>query len=240
MKLVIVVPFPERVGGAENVLYTLLEHLDRRLIDVVLVFLGSGDLEQDVAALGWPTHVLPTARLRHGAKLGPTVRRLRQIFKVEQPELILNWGTKAQVLGWPAALLSGYGDRLGWCQLAVPTRRLDSTKLATLLPTQAVICSSEIAARAQETSWPRRATIVIHPGIDPARSVPADELDALRASLGIPRELTVVGTVGRLQRLKRQDELIRSFSRLHAKGHEIYGLIVGGDAYNLDPGYEGS
>lgn len=233
-------PFPERVGGAENKLYTFMKHLDRKRIEVVLAFLGSGDLEQDVRALGLPTYVLPTARLRRGGKLVPTVRRLRRIFKAEQPELILNWGTKAQVLGWPAASLAGFGDRVVWTQLAVPTKRFDATRLATLLPARAVMASSHVSARAQEASWPRRSTFVVHPGIDPPRSVTAGERDALRSSLGIPGDRLVVGTVGRLQGLKRQDLLVRALATLRERGHEIHGLLVGGNAYNLDPGYERS
>jgi glycosyltransferase involved in cell wall biosynthesis len=236
----IVMPFPERVGGAEKQLYTLLRNLDRGRIEVAIAFLGIGDLEPDVRALGFPTYVLPGARLRRGGKLISTIRRLRRIFNAEQPELILNWGTKAQVLGWPAASLAGFGDRVVWTQLAVPTRRLDATLLATLLPARAVIASSHVAARAQQDSRPRRRTFVVHPGIDPPRPAAASELDTLRASLGIPADRLVVGTVGRLQELKRQDLLIRALSTLRGNGHDVHGLLVGGNAYNLDPGYERS
>ena len=48
----------------------------------------------------------------------------------------------------------------------------------------------------------------------------------------------VAGTVGRLQPLTGQDRLLRVVARLRSQGWPVHGLVVGGEAYHLSPGYE--
>jgi glycosyltransferase involved in cell wall biosynthesis len=43
--------------------------------------------------------------------------------------------------------------------------------------------------------------------------------------------------VGRLERGKGQDRFIRLLSELRSRGHDVHGLVVGGDAYGLSPDY---
>ncbi len=50
---------------------------------------------------------------------------------------------------------------------------------------------------------------VIHNGIDFANYVTPHNIDTIRDSLGIPQHAPVVGTIGRLTEIKRQDVLLR-------------------------------
>jgi glycosyltransferase involved in cell wall biosynthesis len=236
LKLVIVSRFSERIGGAENRLYRFLEHVDSARLEVVVVFLGHGGLERDVNELGFPTYAVPAVRLRQIGKSLRTVWKLRRIMKWERPDLILNWGSKAQILTSPAASLSGYGGRVAWWQLDIPPGSLEM-RLATLLPADVIACSSRLVAEAQGRQRPRRRTFVVHPGIDPPREVPDSEREAIRSSLSLPLGLPVVGTVARLQTRKRQDLLIKAIANLRDRGREAYGLIVGGDSGGWDPEY---
>jgi glycosyltransferase involved in cell wall biosynthesis len=70
----------------------------------------------------------------------------------------------------------------------------------------------------------------------PARSSVGDLL-ALKQGLGIPQGRSVVGSVGRLQPGKGQERFIRAIAALQQRGRDIHGLIVGGNAHNLSPGY---
>lgn len=236
MKLLIVAPLPERLGGATNHLYGFLQHLDSARIDAAIAFIGPGSFEREVAELGFRTHIVPAARVRQVGKTFRAIRGLTRILRSEQPDLILGWGLKGQILAAPAALLVRPHGSLAWLQTDLPTRRLDY-KLATLLPGKAVVCVSQYVARAQARQWPRRPTIVVYPGIESPTQVPADELEALRASLAIPAGRTVIGTVGRLEPRKRQDLLIRALADLRQRGRDVHGLVVGGDAWNGDPTY---
>src|SRR4029079_19799534 len=49
----------------------------------------------------------------------------------------------------------------------------------------------------------------------------------VRASLGIPEAATILGTVGRLAEVKRQDLLIRAVSKLQATIPDLHLLLVG-------------
>jgi sugar transferase (PEP-CTERM/EpsH1 system associated) len=64
-------------------------------------------------------------------------------------------------------------------------------------------------------------------GIDTVRFGAPVAAAAIRAELGIPSQAHVVGTIGRLAEIKRQDLLIRAFAVLKAELPEAHLLIVG-------------
>ncbi|MGH7393972.1 MAG: glycosyltransferase, partial [Candidatus Rokuibacteriota bacterium] len=74
---------------------------------------------------------------------------------------------------------------------------------------------------------PQAKVTVICNGVDTDRFAPADPGE-MRAALGLPREGTLVGTVGRLDPVKDQAGLIRAFAGL-AREHADVRLIVAGD-----------
>jgi glycosyltransferase involved in cell wall biosynthesis len=68
---------------------------------------------------------------------------------------------------------------------------------------------------------------VIHNGIDtPSFRAPTDPLETRRV-LGIPERAPVVGTVGRLTEVKRQDLLLRAFGRVRAQVADAHLLLLG-------------
>jgi len=94
---------------------------------------------------------------------------------------------------------------------------------------QRFFCVSEdIAAEVRATRIvPARKLCVVPNGIDTRRFGSVEGAEATRASLGIPSEAPVVGTVGRLNEIKRQDILLEAFSRVHAKVPDAHLLVVG-------------
>jgi glycosyltransferase involved in cell wall biosynthesis len=125
-------------------------------------------------------------------------------------------------------------DRLVWWQHGVPERHWMDL-LATALPACAVGCSSSTAARAQRGLWPHRPAFVVHPGVEPPHGVARS-----RESLGIPGDRSVIGIVGRLQPWKGQHRLLAALATLRDRGHDVHGLVVGGDAHGLSPEYAAS
>lgn len=225
------------MGGAENMLWTFLRHLDRNRISPLVVFFQPGRFQAEVSALGIPTVVVPTGRLRHLGKLAKAIWTLSRLLRRNRPDLLLNWSAKCQLYGAAAALLAGRADRVVWWQHNVSKGHwLD--RLATVFPTRAVGCSSQSAAEAQKEFRPRRRIFVVNPGIEPPQPLTNGELDALRSRLGIAPNRSIVGTVGRLQPDRGQHRMLRVLASLRKGGHDIHGLVVGGNAYNLSPGYE--
>src|SRR4029453_15609914 len=81
------------------------------------------------------------------------------------------------------------------------------------------------------------STFVVHPGIDAPAATSPGELDELREQIGLPPGRGVVATVGRRRPGKGPDRLLQAIAQLRAKGLDLHGLIVGGDAYELSPEY---
>jgi glycosyltransferase involved in cell wall biosynthesis len=203
------------------------------------VFFEPGPWPEELRAAGLRVEVIDAGRLRQAHRWLATVRRLARLFRERDPDVILNWSAKTQLYGSPAAVLAGMADRVVWWQQAIPARTwLDVT--ATLLPAAAVGCYSETSKRAQERLFPVRRTFTVAAGSPVPEPAPEAELGRAAAALELPREVPIVGLVGRLQPWKGQDQLLRAQRILLDRGRRIHTLIVGGDSYGLSPEYAAS
>jgi glycosyltransferase involved in cell wall biosynthesis len=216
-------------------LATFLRHVNTERIQPMVIFFQRGPFEREVAALGIETLVIPTGRLRQVWDGFRVARELGTIMRRTKPDLLMNWSAKTHLYGASGAFLAGMADRVIWWQQGIPDRHwLD--RLATLLPARAIGCYSGAAAEAQARLRPRRSTFIVHPGVDPVH-VTANA-SQLRQQLMIPKQRLVLGIVGRLQPWKGQHRFICALDELRKRGHDVHGLIVGGDAWNLSPDYE--
>jgi glycosyltransferase involved in cell wall biosynthesis len=215
VKLLVTVPWAKRAGGAENLLWTFLRNVDRSRIEPMVVFFEYGSFEREVDALGIRTEVIPAGRLRELGRTTRVVQVLRDVLRTEEPDLVINWSAKTQLYGASAAAAARAADRVVWWQHGIPNGHwLD--RLATALPARAIGCCSRQSSEAQARLRPRRPSFVVYPGIETPATTPGGA--QLRAQLGLPVDRPVVGIV-------------------RAAGHAVHGLIVGGDAFHLSPGY---
>ena len=233
MRLLITVPWGQRLGGAETMLQGLLEQPGEHEHELELVFFEDGPWPQELREAGFRVEVLHAGRLRQAHRWAASVLRLARLFRARRPDVILNWSAKTQLYGSPAAILAGMAARVVWWQHAFPKRSwLDGS--ATLLPAAAIGCTSHAAAGAQARLFPARRTFVV------AAGSPVPPSDRTPASLELPSEVPIVGLVGRLQPWKGQDQLLRAQAILRERGHPVHTVIVGGDAYGLSPEYAAS
>jgi glycosyltransferase involved in cell wall biosynthesis len=232
LRVLVSVPWRERLGGAETMLWSVLKHTDPARVRYEVAFLEPGPFEEEVRELGIQTFRVPTGRLRAPHTGAQAIRRLSQIIHRADPDVVLNWQVKAQLYGAPAAVAAGRADRVVWWQHGVP-RKHWMDRLGTALPARAVGCSSWASAAAQAATRPRRPTFVVHPGVESDLVAPID-----RSALGIPPERAVVGIVGRLQPGKGQHRLLHALRLLHDAGCDVHGLLVGGIAHGFSAGYE--
>jgi glycosyltransferase involved in cell wall biosynthesis len=237
LKIVITTPWGQRLGGAENFLLTFLRHVDLREVRPTVVFFSPGPFEREVAALGIETVVIPSGRLRQVVLVIQTVHALASVLRTASPDLLVSWSPKMHLYGAAAALVAGMSERVTWWQHGVPNGHwLDS--LATFLPARLVWCCSRAASQAQDAHWPHRPSVVVYPASDRPADMMATDTAVLRNNLGIPDGRLVVGIVGRLQPWKGQDVFLRALAAISARGYDVHGLVVGGNAYNRSPGYE--
>ena len=235
IRVVITIPLGSRLGGAENILWTFLRHVDRGRVEPVVLFLDEGPFVEEVAGLGIETVLMRAGRLRDVRRFATTTRRLAYFLRERDPDLVLNWMAKSQVYGALAAVAAGMSARVVWWQQGIFEGHWVD-RLATLLPSRAVGCYSRAAAVAQSGVWPRRPTFVVFPGIDAPRERGSG--DHLRPRLPIAADVPVVGIVGRLQPWKGQHRVLGAVAELKRRGHRVHGLVVGGNAHNLSPEYE--
>ncbi len=231
--MLVTVPWPERLGGAEAMLQTVLDGAGESGHEIDLVFLEDGSWPRELSRAGLRVEVIPAGRLRQLHRWAWTVWRLARIIRRRRPDLILNWSSKTQLYGAPAAVLAGMRGRVVWWQHSI-AQRMWLEQLANRLPAAAIACYSLAAARAQAAMRPPRRTIVI-----PAGS-PRPDPRMEPAPLTLPDGVAVIGIVGRLQPWKGQDRLIEALGLLRARGRQAHLLIVGGDSYGLSPEYADS
>jgi glycosyltransferase involved in cell wall biosynthesis len=236
MRLLVASPWAERIGGAENILYSFLRRVDRERIEPLAVFLAAGGFEADVAALGVQTAIVPTTRLRRGGSAPSAIRRLHGIIRSERPDVVLSWGPKPHVYLGPACMLAGIRRRCVWRATELPQAAVH--RLALALPAATIVCASHFVARAHRSAWPRRHVVVSEPGLVEPPRAPADEIAALRDRLAIPASAAVVGAVGRLVPVKKLDRVLRITAALRAEGIDAHALLVGGDVHGFAPEYE--
>jgi glycosyltransferase involved in cell wall biosynthesis len=233
MRILITVPWTQRSGGAEAMLHTVLEGADASGHELELVFFDEGPWPAELRAAGLRVEIIEAGRVRELHRVLATVIRLARLLRARKPDVILNWATKTQLYGSPAAALVGMTDRVVWWQHAIASRHwLDVS--ANLLPARAVACYSSAAARAQARLWPHRHTIVIPAGAAPLSAT------SVSKPLELPGDVPVIGIVGRLQAWKGQDRLLRAQAILRDRGHRVHLVIVGGDSYGLSPEYAAS
>jgi glycosyltransferase involved in cell wall biosynthesis len=233
MRILITVPWWERLGGAEAMLHTVLSGDTAREHEIELVFFHDGPWPAELRAAGFRVDVVDAGRVRQLHRLGGTVLALARLFRERRPDVILNWAAKTQLYGSPAAVLVGMSDRVVWWQHSIAGRHwLDLA--ANALPARTIACYSTAAASAQMRLWPRRRTVVIPAGANPVTgSADAPPLD-------LPSGVPIVGIVGRLQSWKGQDRLLRAQGLLRERGLAMHLVIVGGDSYELSPQYAAS
>lgn len=232
VRLLVVAPWGERAGGAEEMLWTTLRHLDRDLVEPEVGFLSPGPFVDEVASLGIRAWSLRATRLRNPLGYTRSVVSLVGRLRRDRPEVVLAWSAKAHLFLGVAALLARRPAHVLWWQHAIPTGHwLD--RLATVIPAAAVGCSSRACEEGQGRLSPRRPTFVVYPGVE----LDEPEVTPARSDLSISKDAWVVGIVGRLQPWKGQHRVIRAVAQLRADGIDAVGLVVGGSAFALSLPY---
>jgi len=155
------------------------------------------------------------------------VGKLRAAFRSLEPDVVHTHQVGALLYAGLATARPVVHTQHGREILWRPRRRL----LARLSAARAArfVCVSRDLAREVSAGRlvPTRKLRVVPNGVstEPACG-PGDGAD-VRRSLGIPDGAAVVGTVGRLDEIKRQDDLIRALSRLGGDGPAPHLLLVG-------------
>jgi glycosyltransferase involved in cell wall biosynthesis len=217
------------IGGMEQVVVDLArlsrEHGQRA---EVLCLERPGELAQQLLADGIPVHCLqkqPGLQFGLRRRIGDLIEQIQpDIVHTHQIGCLFYAGPPARRHGVKAIVHTEHGKEyngrrrtrwLGW--------------YAARSVSKFCCVSENTADHVAENGIIRRDQItVIYNGIDVDRFGDATRFrDQMRQELGIPLDAFVIGTVGRLSEIKRQDVLIEAFSRFAANDSDSHLLLVG-------------
>jgi glycosyltransferase involved in cell wall biosynthesis len=187
-----------------------------------------GTLAAQAGSLGAPVlclHKRPGLRPELIGQLRRALRRLRpHVVHTHQIASLLYTGLAAGGAGVPLVVHTEHGkeryaDRL-------KTRWLG--RLAGRYTTRFYCLSRDMAAevKAHRIVPPGKIRVILN-GIDTACFQKRGEAKALRHALGIPTDAPVIGTIGRLTPVKRQELLLRAFAQVREQVPRAHLLLVG-------------
>jgi len=236
VKIVVVMPLARQLGGGELMLQQLLRHAGSAGATFTVVFLRDGPMVAEARAEGHAVHVVDAGRFRQPWRRAMAARRIAQVARGAEADVILGWMVAAQPVAGIAAMLAGIPSV--WYQVGLPGRGwLDV--VATAIPARGILVLSRAGGAAQAKLRPARPQRLVYPGTSlaayDARALPTPA--AARAQLGLPKDGPLVGIVGRLQRWKGMHVLIEAMPAVLARHPRAHAVIVGG-VHDLEPAYE--
>ena len=217
------------VGGLErNVVNQVREgqRLGQRV--AVICLEKPGTLAPQVEALKVPLICLQKrsgVRLQVIRQMQETLRQLHStVVHTHQISALFYTGPAARAAGIPLIVHTEHGKQ----DYAGRWRRRWLGRLAGRYARRFFCLSEDMATEiVRQRIVPRPKVRVIPNGIDIARFQTRLDPDQTRQALGIPEGARVIGTVGRLMEVKRQDLLIHSFAKIRLHEPEAHLLLVG-------------
>jgi sugar transferase (PEP-CTERM/EpsH1 system associated) len=216
------------VGGTENGVVNLINAPGDGLRHTVVSMTEAGPLAARLPA-DVSVHCLgkrPGVDLRAIGRLTALLRRLR-------PHVVhsRNWGAfdavvAARLAGVPRVIHGEHGREVSDPHGRDPRRNRLRRLLAPLVTRFVTVSLNLQEWLVGSVGIPRRKVLTIHNGVDTARFSDEGREEARRA-LGLPPELIVVGTVGRLDPVKDQVGLLEAFARIAGQRPAAALLIVG-------------
>ncbi|NPU99258.1 MAG: glycosyltransferase [Candidatus Omnitrophica bacterium] len=231
--VVLLVRVDGNFGGVERYILNLAENLDRRFYYPVVVPLANhGELERQSVEKGLPVEFIPmSGRVR----ILPAVRRLAEVVRKWDAGLIHTFGLRSNTL---AGLLRR-PPSLPWvirlpninsADYANPVRGWLSHEFNNFWIRRAnalQVISPHLEAYVKRWRHPPRRVYYIPNGVDPAVYDPSRFTRPVRAAWGIPEDALVIGSAGRLDRVKGFDHLLRAF-RAVLSSHPAAWLLLAG------------
>jgi glycosyltransferase involved in cell wall biosynthesis len=215
-------------GGTERLVIELCRRLEAQVDTVVCCLDDPGTWAGQVSALGIP--VVSLGR-RPGFHPGLAFR-LRDVMKTHAVDVLHCHHYSPYVYGGLAALLrpsvrlifTEHGRLHG---AAVSTKRRLVNPILARRPARIFSVSAALKRDMVSEGFPERAITVLYNGVDVSAPPDVDRRLALRASLGIPPDSLVLGTVGRLDPVKNLGLLLEARASLMERLPSSRIVIVG-------------
>lgn len=218
------------VGGLENGLVNVLNHLDDRFAHTIMCLSRSGRMAERIKN----PHVkiiemhLPIDRFHF-----PVIRLAREFQRIT-PDIVhtRGWATvdaiwAARIAGVPCVIHGEHGREAGDPNGRNRKRNVVRKCLSPLVH-QFVTVSDDLKSWLIRTvRIPETKVTTIHNGVDTRRFSP-EARSAVRISLGLDDSVFTIGTVGRLDPVKDHTSLLQAFLPIARSAQRVC-LIIAGD-----------
>lgn len=234
VRWMVVMPSGHRLGGAEEILSQFVRTSLAAGIELYPVFLEAGDLACEIREMLPATKIFDAGRLRNPLAYSRAVQLLFRELRRVRPEIVLSWMTKAHIYAGVAARLAGVPAF--YFQRGLPDGGTVD-RLSRIPSVKGVLtCSRFVAAeQSRVTKAPIRAVCssADSPRLAELRGTP---ISAMRQSLGLSINHSMVGMVGRLQHWKGMHVFAAAMARVVQEVPQALGIIVGGP-HHMEPNY---
>jgi glycosyltransferase involved in cell wall biosynthesis len=225
------------VGGAENMLFKILEKIDRSVYQPHVISLTTlGEFGARIQALKIPVEALgmQPGILFISKKFYRLIMRMRAL----KPDIVHTWLYHADALGGMAARLAGV-KKIAWClrngkmdkSFSFFSRKIGLSLCALLsrfIPDKIVSCSQSAMYIHAKIGYPMRKMVLIPNGFDLTRYKPDISVKAkLRAELGVDAQTPLVGMFARLHPMKNHLGFLEAASLLLRSIPGVHFVLVG-------------
>ncbi len=224
------------LGGAETMLFRLLDTSDRGRFEHTVISLSSfGPLAPRIAALGVGVSALGMERGRLQAR---PLGRLARSLGGRRPHVVHTWMDHANLLGGLCGRFGGGEAKVLWSVHGSPHPRESKRSsrmtaracaaMARWLPDRVVSCSQRLAEALIEQGYDNGRMTVIPNGFDLSWFRPdAQRGRALRQALGVGEGETIVGLAGRYDPRKDHRGFIRAAGLVAQVREDVRFLLCG-------------
>lgn len=229
-------------GGAEMMLYKLLQHLDRaRFEPVVFSMTDKGEIGPLIEALGVSVIALG---MRRGVPNPAVVWRLTRYLRRIQPDVVHTWMYHADLLGGAAARLAGC-RRVAWGIRQANLSRTENKRstlivvqlcawLSPWLPTQILSCSNRAKSEHAKIGYLNEKIQVIPNGFNLERFQPDPAArQSVRSELNLDPDTPLVGLIARFDVQKNQLGFVEAAASVRMQMPGIH-FILAGTGVNSD------
>ena len=219
------------IGGAEELVYTLIKLTDPEQYDVHLICLCEGPFADLVSAEGFPATTIP---MRHKADI-KKIKDIRRYIREQQIDLVHTHGVRANLIGRPAAKREGLPVVTTFHSvLRYDYDRAWKATLARLLTMQGnhytdkfIAISHAIGGDLRQMRIDPERIQVIHSGLDTTKFKSRRDPDQLKEQLGLSPERLTYTMVARLHPVKGHRYFLTAARRLVDAGIPAQFLLIG-------------
>lgn len=229
VKVLYLISFLKKMGGAEKNFVTLVHQMDRRRFEPIVAVLQGGDLVEDLRRDGLTVldfslqKICSLEGLRKGLQLARFIRRQGIRLVVTYHHDADLWGAPFARLGG-AAVVSSRRD-MGY---QLERKHVWAYRLINHLFTRVIAVSDAVGGIVRRREWlPARKIVTVRNGVDTTPYEGALDAPDKKRSLGLDPSRQIVGMVASLRPVKGQEFFVRAAALVLKKRPRTQFVLVG-------------